>query len=190
MADDPKTIREVNFAFAGLEGRVGLLIKIGIAVLGFLGAVLGVVATIYVQIGDVKVDVASIKATVESLSNRLGTIEGDVKATRSDQRQILTQLPPPSPPPVPHLQELIAGGFYVTDDEAKLIRAFLKVPPKNPNLSGTWSIWSRIDPVSTQPLPEDIIAKIGKFKGLRFAVDANNAIALVEPTQDVVIAII
>jgi hypothetical protein len=188
MADDPKTIREVNFALAGLEGRVGLLIKIGIAVLGFLGAVLAVVATIYVQIGDVKVDVASIKAKVEGLDTRIGAIETDVKAARSDQRQILTQLQPPAPPPPP--RPLIAGGFYVTDDEAKLIRALLKVPPKDPNLPGKISIWSHVDPASAQPLPDDLVAKFGKFKGLRFIVDANNAIALVEPAQDVVIAII
>ena len=84
----------------------------------------------------------------------------------------------------------IAGGFYVTEQEAKLIREFLKVPPKNANLAAKMALWMRLPAQATKPLPEVLMGKLEKLKGLRYAVDANNAIALIEPSTHIVIAVI
>lgn len=158
-------------------------------------AILGTLGTLYVQIGNVKVDVGSIKSTVEGIDTQLTSIEADVKAARSDQGQILARVqappvPAPTPPAPQQLQvQDIAGGFYVTTYEAKIIREVLKVSPKRSDVPPKIHLWDHITEADTQPLPDDLAKKIG-IQGLRYAVDVNDAIALVEPSQNVVVAII
>jgi hypothetical protein len=115
---------------------------------------------------------------VDGLNTRLISIDADIKAIRSEQGQILAKAQP-TPTPI-----------NVTDDEAKLVREFLKVSPKVSNAAPKIALWDRLSKGATQPLPEELGAKVTKLKGLRFAIDANNAIALVEPTQFLVVAII
>src|SRR5690242_8330763 len=136
---DPKTFREVNFVLDGLERRVALLTKIGGGIAALLVAIFGFLGNLYSVIGKVQIDVAATKATVDGLNTRLTSIDADVKAIRTDQGQILSRVqPPPTPPPpqpTPRVQDLIAGGFYVTEPEATLIRVFLKVPPKQTDVA-------------------------------------------------------
>jgi hypothetical protein len=193
---DPRTIREVNIATGGMEKRIKLLQWVGGGICALLVALLGVGIAQYRDIGKVEVDVGAIKATVEGIEKRLGLIETDLRAVRTDQGQILAKIQtpptPPAPPPTPppRLQDLIAGGFYITDAEASLIRDFLKAGPKKPDVPSKIALWDRLPQSDTQPLPDDLAAKLPKIKGLRFTTDVNNAIALVEPSQNVVIAII
>jgi hypothetical protein len=191
---DPRTIREVNLAQAGIEGRLGLLVKMGGAIVGLLVAVVGGIATLYVQIGnvkdvvaDVKVEVAALKSTVEGLGGRIVRIETAVDSARKD---ILGRIqPPPSPPP--QSQDTIAGGFYVTEAEAGFIRDFLKAPQREASKVGKFSLWDHVPQDLAQPLPDDLTAKIPKLKGLRFAIDpSNSAIALIEPSQNLIVAIV
>jgi hypothetical protein len=51
-------------------------------------------------------------------------------------------------------------------------------------------LWVRVPTQATRPLPDGVVGKLEKLKGLRYAVDANNAIALIEPSTNIVIALI
>jgi hypothetical protein len=84
----------------------------------------------------------------------------------------------------------VIAGFYVTEQEAEFIREFLKVPPKNANATAKMALWIRVPAQATKPQPDGLVGKFEKLKGLRYAVDANNAIALIEPSTNIVIALI
>ena len=84
----------------------------------------------------------------------------------------------------------VIAGFYVTEQEAEFIREFLKVPPKNANATAKMALWIRVPAQATKPLPDGLVGKFEKLKGLRYAVDANNTIALIEQSTNIVIALI
>jgi hypothetical protein len=169
---------------SGLDARV--LVKIGLAIIACLVTVLVVaVAAIFGQIGDARLEVGSVKTGLSAINDRLGRIEKTVDETRAK----LNQLDRNDQRTVPVTPNVIAG-FYVTEQEAEFIREFLKVFPKNANATAKMALWIRVPAQATKPLPDGLVGKFEKLKGLRYAVDANNAIALIEQSTNIVIALI
>jgi len=176
-------------------------VKIGLAIIVFLAAVLGVVfATLYGQIGNVRVEVESTKARLSAINDRLGRIEQTVndrlsrieqtvEGMHANERQNLNR-PARDEQPTVSVTPNLVGGFYVTEQEARFIRAFLKVAPKKVNATAKMALWARMPAQATKLLPDDLVGKVAKLKGLRYAVDANNAIALIEPSTNIIIALI
>ena len=188
---DPKTIREQNIQNEGfrkgMEDRVGVFQKMVWTVIGLLGALLVGAIAIYIQIGDIKIDVAVIKTNLTNLIERFSKVEKNVEDSRADQLQILrtvggieTRLPKPDP---------IIAGFYLTASEASAVASFLRPPLKSDN-PPTIAVGSRVPENMLRPLPNDLLAKVPRLNGVRYAIDANNAIALVAPGTDVVFAIV
>jgi hypothetical protein len=180
----------------GLDARV--LVKIGLALIACLAAVLGVVvAAIYAQIGNVKVEVGSVRTGLSAINARLGLIEKTVDETRAKLDQLVRDEKPTgslpqtdSLPQTGSLTQNVVAGFYVTEQEAEFIREFLKVPPRKANVTAKMALWVRVPAQATKPLPDALVGRLEKLKGLRYAVDANSAIALIEPSTSIVIALI
>jgi hypothetical protein len=176
---DPRTLHQ-----PGLDARV--LVKIGLAIIVCLAAVLGVViASIYARIGNVRVEVASVRTGLSAINDRLGAIEKSVDETRAKLNR-----PVPEEQPTGSLTRNVIVGFYVTEQEAGLIRAVLKVPPKKANVTAKMALGTHVPAQATKLLPDDLVGKLEKLKGLRYAVDANGAIALIEPSTNIVIALL
>jgi hypothetical protein len=174
----------------GLDARV--LVKIGLALIACLAAVLGVVvAAIYAQVGNVRVEVGSVRTGLSAINARLGLIEKTVDETRAKLNQLVRdEQPTGSLAQTGSLPQNVIAGFYVTEQEAEFIREFLKVPPKKANATAKMALWVRVPAQATKPLPDVLVGKLEKLKGLRYAVDANSAIALIEPSTNIVIALI
>ena len=86
------------------------------------------------------------------------------------------------------MRDLIAG-FWVTDTEAKLLRELVRAPQKTGG-PPRFGMWERIPDGDLKQLPDEVLSKMPKFKGLRYTIDPNNnAIALAEPSG-IVVAII
>jgi uncharacterized membrane protein len=180
---DTTTLRQ-----PGLDARV--LVKIGLAIIACLAAVLGVaVAAIFGQIGNARVEVGSVWTGLSAVNDRLGRIEKTVDETRATLDQLARNEQRNEQRTVSVAPNAIAG-FYVTAQEAEFIREFLKLPPKNATATAKMALWVRVPAQATRPLPDGVVGKLEKLKGLRYAVDANNAIALIEPSTSIVIALI
>jgi len=177
----------------GLDARV--LVKIGLAVLACLAVILGVaVAVIFGQITNARVEVATVRTSLSALierlgrmENRLGGMEKTINEARANlseraQSQVEQRTETVTPPNV-------VAGFYVTQQEAEFIREFLKVPPKN-SIAAKMALWIRVPAPAGKSLPDGLVGRLEKLRGLRYAVDANNAIALIEPSTNIVIALI
>ena len=200
---DPTHIQQ-----AGLRTRV--LVKIGLAIIACLAAVLGVsLGTIFGQLTNATTEVGLMRTGLSALNERLGRIEKTVEEARANltelirnERRTVSVTPERTVSVTPERTVSVTperavsvtpdmtAGFYVTEQEAKLIREFLKVPPKNANQAAKMALWMRLPAQATKPLPEVLMGKLEKLKGLRYAVDANNAIALIEPSTHIVIAVI
>jgi hypothetical protein len=207
---DPTHIQQ-----AGLRTRV--LVKIGLAIIACLVAVMGIsLGVIFGQLTNATTEVGLMRTGLSALNERLGRIEKAVEEARvnlteliqNERRTAVTPertvsvTPERTVPVTPERTVSVApertvsvtpdmaAGFYVTEQEAKLIREFLKVPPKNANQAAKMALWMRLPAQATKPLPEILMGKLEKLKGLRYAVDANNAIALIEPSTHIVIAVI
>jgi hypothetical protein len=184
---DPSTIHQ-----PGLDARV--LVKIGLAITACLAAVLGVaVAVIYAQIGNARVEVGSVKTGLSAINDRLGRIEKTIDETRAKLNQPVRNEQPTGSvtrQPTVAVAPNVIAGFYVTEQEAEFIREFLKVPPKKANATAKMALWIRVPAQAAKPLPNGLVGKLEKLRGLHYAVDANNAIALIEPSTNIVIALI
>jgi hypothetical protein len=208
---DPTHIQQ-----AGLRTRV--LVKIGLAIIACLVAVMGIsLGVIFGQLTNATTEVGLMRTGLSALNERLGRIEKTVEEARvnlteliQNERRTVSVTPDRTVSVTPERTVSVtpertvsvtperpvsvtpdmAAGFYVTEQEAKLIREFLKVPPKNANLAAKMALWMRLPAQATKPLPEVLMGKLEKLKGLRYAVDANNAIALIEPSTHIVIAVI
>jgi len=178
---NPSTFKEVNFVLQELERRLGSVLKIGAGIVSLLGVVFLTALLMYHQIGTVSADAASIKSTVDGLAHRFGGTETAINRTRD---QILDRVQSST-------MAQIAGGFYVTNSEAVDIRDFLKLPPKDTRQPSKISLWTHVSREQTKPLPVQLTQKDKKLRGMRYVIDPdNNALGLVEPSQNVVIAII
>ena len=181
-----------------------ILAKIGFAIILFLALVFGVfVAAIYAQMGNIRSELASVKtgrstldrlgrvekavdemhANLATIQGQLGTIDNAVEQMRTNRSRTTDEHPRDLP-------RNVLAGFYVTEQEAAFIREFLKVPPKKTGPPAKMTLWTRVPPQATKPLPDELVSKAEKLKGLRYAVDANSAIALIEPSTSIVIALI
>lgn len=200
---DPTHIQQ-----AGLRTRV--LVKIGLAIIACLVAVMGIsLGVIFGQLTNATTEVGLMRTGLSALNERLGRIEKAVEEARvnlteliQNERRTASVTPERTVSVTPERTVSVtpertvsvtpdtAAGFYVTEQEAKLIREFLKVPPKNANQAAKMALWMRLPAQATKPLPEVLMGKLEKLKGLRYAVDANNAIALIEPSTHIVIAVI
>jgi hypothetical protein len=82
--------------------------------------------------------------------------------------------------------EQVIAGFWLTESEAVILRELLSAPKKT-NAPPTFSMWERLPDNVLKQLPSDVLSKIPKLKGLRYAIDpSNNAIALAEPSGSVI----
>ena len=177
----------------GLDARV--LVKIGLAMIACLAVILGVaIAAIFGQITNARVEVASVRTSLSALIDRLGRMEdrlGRMEKTINEARANLSER---APIQVEQRTESvtptnIVAGFYVTQQEAEFIREFLKIPPKN-SIAAKMALWIRVPAAAAKSLPDGLVGRLEKLRGPRYAVDANNAIALIEPSTNIVIALI
>ena len=190
---DPRNIREVNIQNEGfrksLEDRVGVFQKMVWTVIGLLGALLIAAFTIYFQIGDVKTDVAVVKTNITNLLERFSKVEKNVEDSRSAERQMVIALGRIEARQQPVSRDPVVAGFYLTEGESSLVRQFIKTLPKNDN-KPTISVGSQVPDDKLQPIPGDLEAKVPRLKGVRYVIDANNAIALTVPGTGFVFAVV
>ena len=190
---EPKTIRELYAAFSVYQRMVWTII-------GFIGGLIIGAIAIYIQIGELKTDLAVVKANTSNiierltgfdkrlgaLDDRIAALDRNVQEARADDRvlraigRVENQGSRTDP---------VVAGFYVTAFEATLIIQHLR-PPIRTDKPATLSVGSRVNEDRLRPLPEDITLKSARLKGVRYAIDDNNAIALVGPSTDVVFAIL
>ena len=78
MATEPRTVRELNIAMAGIECRITILQWMIGGLLGLAGTLLIAAFGLYSQMSDIKIDVASIKSTVAGLGDRQTRMEDSV----------------------------------------------------------------------------------------------------------------
>jgi hypothetical protein len=129
--------------------------------------------------------VSGIDARIERIEIDIRKIRGQTTESATHAKQILEVVER-----MDAKQRNLPAPLSVSDVEAKFIRDQLGVKPPTGG-PGKIRIGDVLPETLARPLPEDVLAKLPKLRGVRFAIDnANNGIALVESVSNRVFAII
>jgi hypothetical protein len=135
-------------------------------------------AAIFVQFRALQAEVVSLKRHLAGTTEKLAKLEANVVAARPDPTDInegadRRKLASASGMP--------QASFTLTQDEVKLIRDFIKVPPAPPGAARNINIGDLLSDTALAPLPEPIMKKAPKLLDARFTVDRNGTIVVVAP---------
>lgn len=212
---EPRTIRELNISFSVFQkmvwtiiGFLGALIIGAIAIYiqtGDLKTDLAVVkantsniverlkgfdsriAVLDSRLVAVDKNVQAVDKNVQTIDRNVQAIDRNVQEARSDDR-VLRAIGRVENQGI--RTDPVVAGFYVTTFEATLIMQYLRLPTKTGN-APILSIGSRVDDTQLRPMPEAVVMKSPRLKGMRYIIDQDNfSIALVGPDTDIVFAIL
>ena len=70
-------------------------------------------------------------------------------------------------------------SLELSREEAQLVRDYIKLPPAQAGTASTIQIGAVVPPAMLMPLPQQVVEKVPKLIGARFATDRNGAIVIV-----------
>jgi hypothetical protein len=129
-----------------------------------------------------------LKPHIRPLQRMLRSVTGLPAAILAGAGQMLTKLGRIKDHSQQPTSNLIAV-FYLTNVEASLIRQYLKLPERSG--CSKFVMWHKLPREDVKALPEGLVDKIPKLRSLLWAFDpSSNAISLVEPSGNKVVAIL
>ena len=134
-------------------------------------------------------DSAGVQATFKNMDDRLGRIEqtlndmtrgGTVRSGPAPQTQGSNREP----------SETISK-FYLKDNEAETVRQALQAPKRSGATDGKYRVGQLLLGLAVKPIPANLAEQVPQMRGLHYTFDpTNNAIAIVDPRSNRVIALI
>jgi len=158
---------ELKKALGKQVGARAMLKFLAWAVLALLGIATAVGLTTLAQLGTGKNELARLKGEMTALNERVARLEKNIAQ--------LSSKGPASAPPAPPA----TIPMDLTNDEASLVRNFIKLPPPSPGVTPSIGIGDLVPEGRLMPLPEVVLEKIPKLRGARFTTDRNQAIVIV-----------
>jgi hypothetical protein len=153
--------------------------------LAFIGALIAAVSWGAYELYTLKALVSVVDDRVQRIQTDLKKVRDRTEEANAYGRQILEIVER-----IDAKQRNAPTLLSVSDEEAKFIRDRLGAAPLTPDRPGKLKAGIVLPDKETNLLPQDIVAKLPKLKGVRYAIDpANNGVALVEPTSNVVFAV-
>jgi hypothetical protein len=155
-----------------------------LAVLAVVGVATLAAFAVYVQISTLKGEIATLKRELASQKDKLGRLEkgmGEVLAAQSDLVAALGRTDGRGWP--------ARATIALSDDEKRLVRSVIKVPPPAPGTAPTISVDDTVPSSALILIPAQLVDKLPKLKDRRFTVDRNGAIAIVGPSGRVELVI-
>jgi hypothetical protein len=164
---EPLTIKRKEVELKrGAGGRVSTLaISICFGLIVCCGMV---IAMLFTQIRDMKSEIASLKLRLAGVNSHLSWLEGIA------QQKIIKEAKTAETPTPPRRIQI-----NLSNDDIKLIRAFIKVLPSQPGAQPKIQLGQEVSAISTVPVPGSVVGQIPKLRGARFLVDDNGAIIIV-----------
>lgn len=172
-----------------IEERVGWLRALVWTLLGFVGTLIALVGGVYWLFGGLpdritrmQDDIKELRSDFRGVLSESRNVRGELKDARSEILTALARIESKQGQPGTRVASL-------SESESKIIRDRLGLPPVT-NEPGKFKIGDLLSEGSTKPLPDDLVAKLPKLKGARFASDINNALLLVDGVSGQIFAII
>jgi hypothetical protein len=154
---------------------------------GFLACLLVLVGPLWAYLIS---DSAGVQATFKNMDDRLGRIEqtlnditrngGTARSGPAPQTQGANREP----------SETISK-FYLQGNEADTIRQALQAPKRSGATDGKYRVGQLLLGLAVKPIPDNLAEKVPQLRGLHYTFDpTNNAIAIIDPRSNRVIALI
>lgn len=144
------------------------LVSIGIGLLVICGIL---IAILFQQIRNMRVETVLWKQRLETAETHLGQLE------KLSQQKVAQQKRAEGRKEVDGSPRHIP--ITLSNDDMKVIRAFIKVLPSNPGAEGKIHVGDVISDTTAVPVPQLLVSQIPKLRGARFLVDQNGAIVII-----------
>jgi hypothetical protein len=137
-----------------------------------------------------KSDSAGIQATFKNMDDRLGRIEQTLNDMTTNGGTARTGPAPQTQGSKREPSETISK-FYLKDNEADTIRQALQAPKRPGATDGKYRIGQLLLGLAVKPIPDNLAEQVPQLRGLHYTFDpTNNAIAIIDPRSNRVIALI
>ena len=154
--------------------------KIFLAFLGMTSLVAVCGFAIVAEISGLKSEIAGLKRDLSATKEKLSRVEKGVGEILAAQNHA------PAASARADLRNRSArAAITLSEDEIKLVRTFIKVPPPTSGTPQTISIGDSVPPSALMLIPVPLMDKLPKLKDARFTVDRNGAIVIVGPASRV-----
>lgn len=159
---------------------------IGVAA-GFLAGALILVGPLWAYL---KSHSEGVQETFKNMDGRLDRLEQALNAITSNGGTARTGPAAQSQPSNREPSET-SSKFYLKENERDVIRQLLQAPKKSGATDGKYRVGQVLVGLAVKPIPENLVGKVPQLRGLHYTVDpANNAIAIIDPRSNRVIALI
>jgi hypothetical protein len=153
----------------------------------------GFLACLLVLVGPLRAylisDSAGVQATFKNMDDRLNRIE----QTLNDMTRGGTARSGPAPQSQGSNREPseTTSKFYLKDNEADTIRQALQAPKRSGATDGKYRVGQLLLGLAVKPIPDNLAEQVPQLRGLHYTFDPiNNAIAIIDPRSNRVIALI
>jgi hypothetical protein len=131
----------------------------------------------------------TVQATFKNMDDRLGRIE----QTLNDMTRGGTARSGPAPQIQGSNREPseTTSKFYLKDNEADTIRQALQAPKRSGANDGKYRVGQLLLGLAVKPIPDNLAEQVPHLRGLHYTFDPiNNAIAIIDPRSNRVVALI
>jgi hypothetical protein len=165
-----------------LPGQPWLLVTAG-----FLACLLVFVGPLWAYL---KSDAANVQATFKNMDDRLGRIEQTLNDMTRNGATAFSSPTPQIQAPNREPSETISK-FYLKDNEADTIRQALQAPKRSGATDGKYRVGQLLLGLAVKPIPDNLAEQVPQLRGLHYTFDpTNNAIAIIDPRSNRVLALI
>jgi len=185
---EPKNYREVGIQLdefrKNIESRLTLLLT-------FIGALLTLVGWVAYQLYGLKTDFAVVADRVVHIERDIKEMRVQTDSTNASAKKILevvqrleaTQRAPGSPsPPTPG--DLQVQPLSLSGAEISLIRVALELKPTLGLGVLKFKVGDLVPSDQTRPFPDELLVKLPKLKGFRYAPIAEGVVAVVDAASN------
>jgi hypothetical protein len=135
-------------------------------------------------------DLAGVQLTLKNMDERLVRIEQTLNEITSSGRFARTDPALQDQPPNRTLGEN-SPRFYLNETEIDVVRQSLQAAQKLAATKGKYRVGQLLVGLAVKRVPDDLAGKIPQLAGLLYTIDpANHAIAIIDPRNNRVVALI
>jgi len=124
-----------------------------------------IISVLFVQVKELRTELANWGRRISAAEARLIQVDKIIGQTVANE----ANMPGASPRNTP---------VMLSDDDMKVIRAFIKVLPGKPGSKKPTQPGEEISVSSSVPVPESLVGQLPKLRGAHFIVDENGAIVI------------
>lgn len=193
------TAKEVSIDLAGFKSsvdkQISLLTRLVLGIYVLIGAVVGGGFLLRTDLGEIKVEEAKtgekvdgLRRDVTAVQDRIGKLTSDISDSQKQIAAMQTEIVADLAHIDAKLPAPAISVLALSPDEEEVIRFFFGLPKGLPSAPSKYKIGDV--PFNVKPIPNSLVAKLPRLKGLGYTTDPNNGSILICDAVGRIVAIV